>query len=118
MPLTRFQVSLIEKNRVIHTRSASADTVETSDHNGAQMKRPAPRRYDEKLKPPCDDSSAGVRQAVGDILERHPSATSLSAEIAARCFCPQRLCSRRNVKSITRLHKHHHPGPLYSPRND
>ena len=58
--LTWFQVSLIEKNRVIHTRSASADTVETSDHNGAQIKRPAPPHYDEILSPRCPDSSAGA----------------------------------------------------------
>jgi len=47
-----------------------------------------PPCYDEKLKPPCGDSSAGVRQAVRDTRWQHQGATSFSAEIAARCSCP------------------------------
>ena len=44
---------------------AHANTAETSGHNGAPMKHPAPLRRNAQL--PCDDSSAGVRRAVHDM---------------------------------------------------
>ena len=55
-----------KKNSGISASTPRADTVETSDHNGAQMKRPAPPHYDEIISPPCGDSSAGAHQAVRD----------------------------------------------------
>ena len=51
----------------------------------AGLQHPALLRCDEALRPPCGDSSAGVRQAVDDTRWRRPGATSPSAEIAARC---------------------------------
>ena len=62
------------------------------------------------LKPPCGASSAGGRRAVGDTRWRR-RATSFSAEIAAPCSRPHRLCPHRDVKSIIRLHTRHHPRP-------
>ena len=57
-----------QKNSGISERMPRANTAETIRHNGALMKHTAPPHpgYDETLKLPCRDSSAGVRQAVRD----------------------------------------------------
>ena len=46
---------------------------------------PRPSLPRQALRPPCGDSSAGVRRAVRGTRWWHPGATSFSAEIAARC---------------------------------
>ena len=87
------------KSRYFFDYAPRANTAETIGHNSAPMKHPTPPRHNEKLKPPCGDSSAGVRQAAGDTRWRHPATQNYRGFCSFLLFGPTRSAINHHRRS-------------------